>query len=349
LSAPAGLKPILVTKINFLGDAVVFLPALRALREELPGRPLVVVCTEVGRQVFEGSIPDLKPIVVDYRRVRSVRGLAAELLRTSWCLGRRSVGLSLHSYDEPTFSYLLALFAGASRRIGFDSCIARGQRLLTETIPFRRDLNVVELNFELVRYLTANPHLMPRRVPIAYSRHDLALVRSHLSTLGIGNLRSFAVVHPGAKLEYKQWGTLNFKSLAAAVEAELGIPVVFVLEAAGPDPAWPRTLTGLSVKQLAALLHQASIFIGNNSGPMNIAAAMGTPCVVIQGPSPPNWEIFWKDVPHVILKATHLPCLPCERLGRVPGRCLNRDYPHGCMREVTVEMVLDAVKSLMPR
>jgi ADP-heptose:LPS heptosyltransferase len=98
------------------------------------------------------------------------------------------------------------------------------------------------------------------------------------------------------------------------------------------------------LKELACLLSMATLFVGNNSGPMHIAASMGTPCVVVQGPTSLRWEIFWDDVPHEIIRASHLPCVPCGEI-----RCLNQEHPLACMKELPVKMVADHVIGLLGR
>ena len=75
---------------------------------------------------------------------------------------------------------------------------------------------------------------------------------------------------------------------------------------------------------------------------------MGTPSVIIEGPSPHNWKFYWETVPHRILKAVELPCVPCETLGGPKlGRCTNWNYSMGCMKEITIDRAESAVHELL--
>lgn len=343
---PKTARALLVSKVNFLGDAVSFLPTLHALRRHFPHRPIVIVCTEVGRQVFLGAVDKIEAIVVDPQRVGRPLGLVLELIRHLVRLGPRRFDVSLHSYDEPSFTYILAALLRVPKRVGFDSGISKGQSLLTTRLPFRALANVADINFDLVRYATGRKELVPARVPIRYGAGDRQTVEQLLAAVGV-RPKGFIVIHPQAKLPYREWGLANYRAVAMRLERELGIPCVVVTERWEPVISLRHRISGLNISQLAALFDLASLFIGNNSGPMHVAAAMGTPCLIIEGPTAPNWKISWSDVPQKILKATHMACLPCERVGRIPGKCANVQYPMGCMKEVTIEEVVAAAESLL--
>jgi len=95
------------------------------------------------------------------------------------------------------------------------------------------------------------------------------------------------------------------------------------------------------------LLQTAMVSIANNSGPMHLAAAMGTPTVTIQGPTAPQWDVYWKDAAHVKICSNFPSCIPCERFGHVPGRCFNKVYPHGCLKEIDVGLVFHQVSAVL--
>jgi ADP-heptose:LPS heptosyltransferase len=337
---------ILLSKINFLGDAVSFSPILKGIAEQLPGVQMTMVCTRVGRQVFEGAIDHLEFYTVEFNRAQSPSFLL-ELWRAMRKLGKCNFDFSLHSYDEPSFSHILARALRIPRRFGFDSRIAKGQRLLSRRLPFDMSRNVVDLNFDLVRCLTGRWDLRPQRLSIWYSPDDLEYVTDKLLNLGLKISSPFVAIHPGSKLSYREWGSDRFCRLAKRLEDRSGLPALLITEQNNSDFLALRRISGLTVKQLACLLKNACVFVGNNSGPMHVAVAMGTPSVIIQGPTATNWEIFWEEVPHCILKANHLTCLPCENLVTIPGACLNLEAPLACMKDISVDMVEDRVIRLI--
>lgn len=318
---------------------VAFLPTLQGIVQQRPDVEIVLVCTPVGREIAKSCVPDATFVTVDYRAARSWRAIVRILLPAlRRCRAHRYV-VSLHSYDEPSFAYMLAAAAGVRWRIGFNSGIAKLQFLLTELLPFDPRRNVADINFDLVRRIACSRALRPRRVPLRYASSDVDAVARRLRYVGIAPGERFIAIHGGAKLAYKEWGVARYLELGQRLEQKSKRPVVVVEDGTLRFAGAPRVVRTATLGELACLLERSALLICNNSGPMNIAAAMGTPCVVMQGPSPRSWDIFWDDVPHRVLRADHLGCVPCETLASVPGRCLNRDYPMGCMKEISVETV----------
>jgi heptosyltransferase-3 len=337
---------ILVTKANVLGDTVSFLPTLVGIARSVPSAEVTLLCSPVGERVVRDCLPHLTFAVVDKKSVHSRRDAAPTLWRTARALSKQVFDVSLHSYDEPSFSYLLAAALRIPRRIGFDSSIARFPPLLTEKIPLDRSRNVVDINFDLVRRFTGHEDRTPRRVPLRYGPAEQARVAASLARCQVQPGAAFVAMHCGARLAYKRWDFERFHELASRVEKTLQLPVVLIDDHSGRSSTWKRLAHTPTVADLACLLDQAWMFVGNNSGPMQIAGAMGTPAVILQGPSSPNWEIFWSEVPHTIVKADRMECMPCESLDSVPGRCFNDTMPHGCLRILSVSQVELAIEAL---
>lgn len=337
---------VLVTKVNSLGDAVSFLPTLVGIGRALPSAEVTLLCSSVGEQVVAGCLPGLTSAVVDRNRLHDLRRVTPMLWRTLRELAGRRFDLSLHSYDEPSFSYLLAAALRVRRRIGFDSRIAKSQFLLTEKLPLDRTRNVVDLNFDLVRQVTGQIDRTPRRVPLRYGPVERTRVAAQLARCQVQPGAAFVAMHAGAGLGYRNWGGERFRELARRIETGLQRPVVVLSDPQDRSCGWRRRIHTPTVADLACLLDQAWMFVGNNSGPMNVAAAMGTPSVVVQGPSARSWEMFWSEVPHATVKADPMACMPCESLDHVPGRCTNDGMPHGCLRTIPVGKVERAIEEL---
>jgi len=339
---------ILVSKINHLGDAVSFLPTLKGISDYVPDSKLTVVCTEAGRQVFEGTVPRAQFFVVNYKEVRSYLFFNTLLKGLVQLRGKRFTH-SFHSYDEPSFAYLLSMVLKIRTRVGYSANIAKLQKSLTSKLPWDPSRNVVDVNFDFARWYAGNWELKPTRISIYYSPNDHNIVQQRLKGCGLLPKSNFIVIHPGAKLTYREWGINNYFQLASLIENELGLPVVFIGEKKHSSINHAaREIADLSIKQLACLFEMATLFIGNNSGPWHISTAMGTPSVVIQGPTANNWDIFWPEVKCRKVKAASPSCIPCEKFAElIPGSCLNQDYPNGCMKEVSIHQVMDAVCSLV--
>jgi heptosyltransferase-3 len=336
----------LLLKINQLGDAVWFLPTVAAIRREFPDSRIDVVCNRSTAVIFEKSVKGVRAIAVSYKHVRGLRGLLS-LPRMVMKLGLGRYDYALLSHDEPKFSHLLALAVLARRRIGFD-IVNRGMaRLLSEVLPYRSGRDPTDLNFDLARRVARRVDLPLTRVPLGYDAQDVEIVERRLQAIGVDALRPFVVLQPFASLPYKEWGLEKFLALARRLTEELDLAVVIESEKDLPALEWPRRISGLSIPQLAVLIERAAFFIGNNSGPMNVAGAMGTPTLIIEGPWAGNAGVPWTDAPHRGIYAKTLACIPCERLERVHLRCTNRDYPHGCMKELSVDTIFGHAKEML--
>jgi ADP-heptose:LPS heptosyltransferase len=160
--------------------------------------------------------------------------------------------------------------------------------------------------------------------------------------------RSYAVIHPASVMATKRWATDRFAEVARDL-TKLQLSVVVT---AGPgEESWAGQvvkrvegavlLLGLSIPELAELIRGARLYIGNDSGPMHLAAAVGTPIVAVWGSSESRRWRPW-SVDHRVVQ-NPFECNPC------PGyRCLVADSPL-CIESVSVEQVKAAVKDLLVR
>jgi ADP-heptose:LPS heptosyltransferase len=336
---------ICLFKLNYLGDAVTFLPTVAGVRRLFPDADLSVVCSVATKDLYEATFPGIRTIGVDRRRINGWRGLGTlpQLIRA---LGLGKTDCALLSHDEPTLAYLAATCSLAPQRIGFQLTRPLVRRTLTAAMPALPGRNIVDLNFDLVRRLAANPLLDPLRTPIGFSSADATQVEATLSAVGIEAGEPFVLFHPFGKKSYQLWGTENYAAAAKVLEGR-GVKTVFVNAGPAAEPPYVRWVGGLTITQLAALCGRARLFIGSNSGPTHVAAAMGTPAVVVQGATSVEWNIPWDDVPHRHLSARTLSCVPCERLGKDIGDCGNLDHPMACMQAIPVAAVVEAALEML--
>src|SRR5205823_7933483 len=152
--------------------------------------------------------------------------------------------------------------------------------------------------------------------------------------------------HPGSVLETKRWSAHRFGELARGLAAR-GLTIVVT---AGPgeesfasqvarEIQGTVILLGLTIPELAELIRGARLYIGNDSGPMHLAAAVGTPVVAVWGSSDSRRWRPW-SVEHRVVQ-NPFECNPC------PGyRCLVADTPT-CIESVTVQQVENALEEMM--
>jgi len=342
---------LVVFKVTFLGDAVVFLPTLHALREYFRDSHLTLVTSPIGAEVLgDRGLAD-EVWTLPLPDVRRLHRAPADLVSWTQRLRRGRFDLALAAQDQRSNLALLAWLARIPRRVGY-----RGRSQLaflhSHLLPSGTRGNMVEEEFTLYWAVSGDPRRRPRRVPIAVGTADRQRVDEHLAAQGLLG-RDFLALHPGAKFATKLWPLDRFVAVAERLRREVGWPTVVLL---GPlEAGWRSQLTeagcwvwdDLTVKQTCWVLHRAKLFLGCNSGPMNLAAAMGTPTVVVQGPSPPVWDVYWRDVPHRKVVRNDLPCVPCEGRLAHPGECVNYEKPLACMHEIAVEEVWAAVEEAL--
>jgi ADP-heptose:LPS heptosyltransferase len=162
------------------------------------------------------------------------------------------------------------------------------------------------------------------------------------------------LVHPGSRSAFRIWPVENFAAVCDRVQNELGTKVVLV---GGPaeqslmeaivrrmTTTPTRVAAPLSVPQFAALAAQFDAMLCHDSGPMHLAAAMGTPIVALFGSQ--NATV-WGPVgsSHTVLQAP-LPCQNCVS----PAECVPGDsYRNHCVRHLTIEQVFAAVREKLAR
>lgn len=279
---------ILIVRTSAIGDVVHGLPVLNALREAMPEAFLA--------WAVEGRAADL---LRGHRALDEIVPVRRGWLKSPgevWRLRRRLRGLRFDvalDLQGLTKSALVAWLSGAPRRIGFDG---RDGRELSRWLNNERVLptarHVVDRNLELLRALGVRPAQV--RFDLPESPPDRAAVERALASLGLTG--AFAVINPGAGWPSKLWPPARFAGVARHLAARWALPALvvwagdeergwaeqIVAQAAGAARLAPPT----SLAELAALARRAAIFVGSDTGPLHLAAAVGTPCVGLYGPMP---------------------------------------------------------------
>ncbi|MFH1689834.1 MAG: glycosyltransferase family 9 protein [Candidatus Eisenbacteria bacterium] len=334
---------ILVMETGLIGELLVITPALRAIGKARPEADVTVMVRPGSAPVLIGSpyVKKLLPLVGKERK-----GFLGVMRLASWVRSRDfDAALVLHTSFR---SALIALMGAVPVRAGL-SCEGRGF-LLTHKRP--RDRNAYEVDEHLgVLELLGVPGDGPEM--------DLFLTtkerRSALSLLRrVAEPRTLVGLHPGASRVNRRWPLWLFVELASRLERDAGVTPVFFfgpreedlaqgvteLRAMdGKDP--PVMLRPGNIRLLAAAFELMDVVVTNNTGPMHVAAAVGTPGVFINGPTPVgrwhppgalNTPVFSRGVG----------CRPCD----LPQCRIER---LACMEEVSVDSVLEAVQNHLSR
>jgi ADP-heptose:LPS heptosyltransferase len=240
--------------------------------------------------------------------------------------------------------------SGAKNRVGYASY--QYNRLLNHVAPpssaiwGKEKTHSVEQQLALLGW-TGVPVSDRPPTHLAVTPQALVSVDAKLSAAGVEG-RQFALIHPAAAFDTKQWAAENFARVAEFLESH-GIVAVSVV---GPgetrvadelkklSSASVTGFSGLTLPEVTALASRARIFIGNDSGIAHMAAAVNTPSVVIFGSSNVHHWRPWSTAPSEVVRED-MPCAPC------PGyTCGEFDEPR-CIRLVSAEKVISAVERIL--
>jgi heptosyltransferase-3 len=358
----ASLCRVLVIKLRHHGDVLLASPVISMLKRVAPQCEVDALVYADTAPMLEGhpALAQLHLIDRNWKRQGLWRQIAAEWKLISALRARHYdlvVHLSVHTRGAWLVRLLRPRWSVAPRsRDGFWA------NSFTHLYPAQShgDRHTVDTNLDSLRALGFEPTPADMRVtmvpgPTAEARVADLLARHGLSAGG------YVHVHPASRWTFKCWPAERVAALCDALAAK-GWPLVLT---SAPDakekaliadvqaardkvavsPAPTIDLSGqLSLKELAALTAQARLFVGVDSAPMHIAAAMGTPVVAIFGPSGDRewgpWGDVGKNLHRVVASITH-PCRPCGMAG------CNDSKVSDCLTTLPVSQVLAACEELL--
>jgi ADP-heptose:LPS heptosyltransferase len=332
---------ILVFKLNSLGDNVVFVPVIQALRSRFPDWRITLLTTPNEAELYGGPLGPQERIIYEKSRFNGAYKRPWELAR--WVLRTRAMApdACLVAFDQSNVAHLAARFSGARVRVGGNLERIRVRHSLTEVVPLPGDLRPVTWNWrmagELVKTLAPSAP-WPETPPPPDLSHLLAD-----STPPGTRLR--VVVHPGAGGMLNQWGEERFARVAAALASDFDVAWIRRSGHSGPVPKGAELHDVATVSELARSLAQADLYLGNNSGPMHLANALGRHGVAVTGPTSTGWNPYWHPERWTILRHPNLACSPCEKPTVALEGCANREFPMACFAYWTEDKVEAACRS----
>jgi len=356
-------RRILCIKFWGIGSLQMLTPAIAHLRAAHPGARVELLTLAEneafarGLELFDG----LHTLDVQSRRgplgwARLVARILALVRRL-----RRERFDALYDFEFFTrFSALVTLAAGAPATHGFAAPTVWRGGFHARTVPFNRYWHVAR-NFRALAGGEDGSDVLPGDLqPFRVTAEHRQGLERALERAGLDATRPLAVLNPNAgqlSLE-RRWPAPNFAQVARTLAQEDGLQVVLVgapgeaeyvaaiAAAAGePGPGRIADLAGqLSIGELAALLAQADVLVTNDSGPMHVAAALGTPLVALFGPETP---VMYGPLGVDALALWKPPaCSPCINVHENKvANCI-----HGrpeCLVGLDVERVLDEARGLL--
>lgn len=335
------VRRVLVVRLRSIGDTVLATPALFALKRFLPHAQIDILVEDWVAPLLENH-PHVDNVVVLERGGVVARTKAAREIRAE----RYDVVYNLHGGTTATF---LTRATGARNRVGFRTY--QYAKLHTELVPSplllwgQQKTHSVEQQLALLGW-TGVPVSDRPRTQLGVSTEAAESVNRQLAAAGWDD-RKIALIHPAAAFATKRWATRNFARVAEFLEKRGFTPVVIgaphevglVEELLNETAAYMLSLY-LSLPEVTALAARAQVFVGNDSGIAHIAAAVGTPSVVVFGSSNiAHWRPWNRAAAEVVFE--ELPCQPCH------GYFCEKFPQPECILRVPVERVQDAIERVL--
>jgi ADP-heptose:LPS heptosyltransferase len=269
---------VAIIRLRSLGDCVLSTPAIRLLKQYRPDLEIGVIAEDRFAPIFQNS-PDIAQVLpATVQALRSFRPV-----------------LTINLHGGPR-SARLTLLSGARFRAGFD--IFKPSWIYNVPIPTAQETLGVERRVHTAEHAASAMFYLG--VPI--SDVPRAAIHAPPGRSDHAPEGAYAVLHPVAATREKTWPAASFVETASWLWRSLGFEPVII---GGPGEdlsafAEFRTVAGAPLEEVARLMRDASLFVGNDSGPAHIAAAFGVPGVVIFGPSDSEVWAPWKTHAEVL-------------------------------------------------
>ena len=275
------VKKILVIRKDRLGDLVLSLPFLKNLRMAFPGAEITLLA-----QSFAGKI-------VSDEADRIIQADEPDFHSKLKAM-RFDLAIDMH-YDYTLSTALLCRASGARWRAGFD--ISGRGFLFNIRVPAMERKHFIEETADILKTLGIQPEL---GVPSVFVRDgDTAAAAALLAEKGLSR-KTLAAIHPGGFYKGQRWPAPRFTELLNRLHENRKLSFVLLGSAQDGDLLSEMAAGlhgpylnagGLELRLCAALMAQTSFFIGNNSGPLHLACALGLPTVSTMGPTDPvRWH-----------------------------------------------------------
>ncbi len=351
------VERILLIRPDHLGDVLLTTPAIRALRSTRPEAELHALIGGWSADVV-GAYPEIDLVLTldfpGFTRVakKSVQSPYQLALATANRLRRIGYSSAVILRPDHWWGALVAKLAGIPIRVGYDLPQVRGY--LTESIPHEYQ-HAVQQNARLVARWTGllSDADLEYRFPV--KAEDIAYVEGYLDEWGITPGERLICIHAGSGTAVKQWPSDRWSIIADTLADQLDARIVLTgadhevataMHIAEAMSHQPIIMAGdTRIGQLAALFQRSILALGPDSGPLHLAAAVGTPTVTLFGPADPVEFRPWGPSERHAVLTSEIGCRPCRILDWSAD---NPDY-HPCVREITVAQVLETARIICQR
>jgi ADP-heptose:LPS heptosyltransferase len=339
---PEEVREILVIRTAYIGDVVMTVPILKPLKDFFKGARVSFLTSRGGGEVLRNN-PWLDEIITydPFWFYPSGKGEYFKFIKE---FRKRRFDLVIEARADIREIMFLVWPLKAGVKLSYK--VGGGAYLLTHTVPYPGLKHKVQYHLDIARHLGCEADGIHWGVYLA--EDERARAKEILAVHNVGG--RFIAAHPGARLRLKRWLTEKYAILYDRLIERYGLPLVvlgtkheraLVDKISGGMRNEPVVLAGeTGLREMAGIIEEAALFLCNDSAPMHIAAAVGTPTVALFGPSNSVETGPYGDLHKVVEK--DFPCrYSCDE-----STCRIKRF-HACMRDIEVQDVLSAVRDVM--
>jgi heptosyltransferase-2 len=335
------LNKILLRGPNWVGDAVLAIPAMKAVRDAYPQAEITLLVRPWVAGVFS-SAPFIDRVWSEPRPA----GLM-DWMRLSRSIRTKGFDLAL-LFPNSFESAAMTFFGRVPQRVGY-ATDGRGWLLTHAVKPTKRDAAARhQVHYYLKLAAAVSAPVDHPSIEIEASPEEKSQARKLLASAGIAPDRKFLLLNPGAAYgSAKRWGEDRFAEAGDALASEFDMDVVIV--GSETERSIAERVQGLmrsrvavlngktSLETLIGVISESSLVLTNDSGPMHIGAALGVPTVAVFGATNDIVTGPWGRRTRIVKEPVD--CSPC----------MLRECPidHRCMTRVSVDAVARAARELM--
>jgi len=338
------IRKILIRSANWVGDAVMSLPTIRAIRRNFPDAEISILVKAWVSPLFDNN-PDIDHILL-YDSVKRHKGWLGKFRLSNDLREKRfDLAILLQNAFEAA---LITWMAGIPNRLGYNT----DARTLLLTHPVKRNpeyKTIHQIDYYLGILEGASLKTYGKELSLIISQEEQIHAKEILKNQGITGERPLIGINPGAAYgNAKRWYPECFADLCKRLQNFCKADII-ILGGPGEELLGKQICSMIgkncislcgktSLREAIALIERFTLFITNDSGLMHIAAAIDTPQIAIFGPtnqittSPASLKSLIISVP--------TPCSPCLK-----PECPEKH--HSCMKAVTVDMVYNAAISML--
>lgn len=341
------VRNVLVIRADGLGDLVMTTPLLAKLRQIFPNSRIALLAASASRELVEVMPVIDKIFYFDLPWFfKGRKQWLRKLFRFILEMRKERFDLTVDVRGDFRNNILMYFF-GADSRLGF--AVTGCDFLLTHVVALPVNSHMGAASTAMIKYLCPDNH-GPDNLKLWITDEDRNFTERFLRANGIdaeGKNRPIVTIHPGAKWDGRKWSPENYARIADSLID--GYDAAVILAGSVGDVGFVRKITSsmkfkpieavgtMSLRQLLALCERSDLFLGVDSGPVHMAAAMGTKVLALFGAARREAVGPLGANSTVITRQDDFDCCPCAQVV-----CERPD--RSCMRAITVEDVWSAIK-----